>query len=169
MKKIRMFLFLLFLCGTGFSDSLIDFMGVPFNADVNMTVKILKDKGFNISNIDLYKREYTDLYNFRLIVDFTSDKKIKYHTLDIKTVSVYFENNLFDYIVLFADCPDYKDFEESLYEKYTYLEFTLDKSYDGKQPTYTDKFSKASIAPVINYQYRYLRNDPGIVVFISKG
>ena len=120
MKRIKLFVFLLLLCSACFSDSLIDFLGVPFNADIKMSVKILRDKGFFVEDIDVFQSEYND--SFQTIIQFKSTDTVDYHTLNVIRVWLYFDFNELSFIQSTVYVPDYMKFEKSLLEKYPYLE-----------------------------------------------
>lgn len=166
MKRIKLFVFLLLLCSACFSDSLIDFLGVPFNADIKMSVKILRDKGFFVEDIDVFQNENNG--NFRTTILFKSTDTVDYHTLNVIRVWLYFDFNELSFIQSTVYVPDYMKFEKSLLEKYPYLECSSRKLTGRASPIYKDKLSKVEISTSAACDHKYSCNGSEIIMSISK-
>lgn len=162
MKKIFLCLLFILSLNSLFCKSLIEVFDVPFDADINMAVKVLKSNGFVLDNIT--HNDISEDY-YKTIIDFVPKTEIVFNTLKINRLTIFFSNGKNPYFLINSFCTNYNEFEKSLYDEYPNI--TLSKDYNG-DACYVDKYTKAKIALIMEYDRRYLYNNSDLMFFISK-
>lgn len=132
MKKFKIFLLLLILGSGLFADTLMNVFDVPLDCELNLAVKILKDKGFKVNDIEYYK------HLEQIIITLISDKGVNFHSSKINYLRCYFTENELHHIYFEGKCLNYDEFEKSIIA--TFSDLKVEKFFCDY--TYRDPYSK---------------------------